>query len=161
MSTVNEERADFSGCCESPLWSKIAKFVFPPLIITKHLTPLMNSFCWIMAVENRKQEIARWRDRLSLSEQLMLSCSNISRAQARTEMTKKKKIQQIPLYIQWYVRLRARYQQCTEDGTKHGCGWDESLAVLHTGKWHMCKHQGFSTKLHLLLPFFLWKKEIN
>lgn len=47
-------------------------------------------------------------------------------------------------------------------GTNHGCWWeDESRAVLHTGKWHPCKHQGFCTSLHLSCPFFLWKKEIN
>ena len=59
MIIVSEERADFSGCCERPLWAKIAQSVFPPLIITEHLTPLMNSFCWIIGVENGKQEIAR------------------------------------------------------------------------------------------------------
>lgn len=66
----------------------MAKFVFLPLIITKHLTHLMNSFCWIMGVETGKQEIARWTDRLSLSGRWLLSCSNISGAQTRTEMTK-------------------------------------------------------------------------
>lgn len=69
------------------LWSKIAKFVFLPLVITKHLTPLMNSFCWIMGVGNGKQEIARCRDRLLLSGSWLLSHSNISEAQARREMT--------------------------------------------------------------------------
>ena len=99
------------------------------------------------------------------------SWSNISGAQARTEMTKKKKKQhthkkntkkQIPLSIQRCVRLRARCQQCTGDERKDGCLWgDGSLAVLHTGKWHPGKHQEFSTKIRLSHSLSLWKREIS
>ena len=116
MITVSEERADFSGCSERPLWSKIAQFVFPPLIRTKHLTPLMNSFCWIKGVESGQQEIARWRDRLSLSEQLTAELKQHQWGSSNNRnATQKTQQQQIPLYIQWCVRFRARYQQCTDD----------------------------------------------
>ena len=58
------------------------------------------------------------------------SWSNISGAQARTEMTKKKKKKtQIPVYSQWCVRFRARYQQYT--GGK-------SQAWMSVRRWKPC-----------------------
>ena len=91
------------------------------------------------------------------------SWSNISGAQARTEITT--------------TTTKKNRSLCTFSGVldsgpdtssaqvaraKHGCLWgDESLAVLHTGKWHPGKHQEFSTKLHPSHPLSLWEREIS
>lgn len=111
-----------------------------------------------MGVGNGKQEIARCRDRLLLSGSWLLSYSNISGAQARREMTK---------YNGFLCTFSSVLDSgpdtgsAWETGNKHGCLWeDESLADLHTGKWHACTHQGFSTRLHLL-SFFRGRKSIK
>lgn len=153
-----EERTDFSSHSERSLWSKIAKFVFLPWIITKHLTPLMNSLLWIMGVENGKQEIARWRDRLSLSEQLTAELEQHHWGSSKKRNDKK--YNGFHCIFSNVLDVGPDTSSAWKTGTKHGCLWeDESLAVLHTGKWHVWDFpQGF---IFLVLSFFVRRKSIN
>lgn len=137
---MTEERTESTGWCERSLWSKTAKFVFLPLIITKHLTPLMNSFSWIMGVENAKQEIARWRDRLSLSKQLTaeLELHQWSSSKSRNDTHTQKKYNGFLCTFSSVLDSGPDTSSVWKTGTEHRCLWgDESFAVLHTGKWHV------------------------
>lgn len=158
-----EERTEFTGWCERSLWSKIAKFVFLPLLITKHLTPLTNSLVesWEWKMQSRKLQDEETGSHCLSS--WLLSWSYISGAQARAEMTKKKK----------YNRFLCTFSSVLDSGpdtssvwkteTEHGClRGDESLAVLHTGN-DMCENTrdfppGF---IFLVLPLFGRRKSIK
>lgn len=68
----------------------------------------MNSYCWSMWLIDGEQEIACWRDRLSLSVELTAELEQYQGVWATAEMTK---IEWYSLWIHLSFSMEGQYQQ--------------------------------------------------